>query len=137
MKYNAEKILKKCYGHINKEKMYFTGANGTQKNDLMEAYKYIFHQTDDWTGALNYYRNFMFYRIKSGEILDCPTLVITGNDDKFYKLDSVVRSTDYCENFSIKVIENAGHWPHQDAAEEFNTSVLKFLLGKFLLILLN
>lgn len=134
MKYNAERTLKKCYPHILKEKMYMTGTNGSVINNLMEAYKYIFSQTDDWRGPLNYYRNFVFFRVKEGETLQCPVLIITGNDDRIYKLESVVKSSDFCENFIIKIIEQSGHAPHQEMSTEFNSTLLKFLIGKRMLM---
>ncbi|XP_055603507.1 epoxide hydrolase 4-like [Uranotaenia lowii] len=133
MKGNAERTLKKCFPHIMKEKMYMTGTNGSVINNLMEAYKYIFSQTDDWRGALNYYRNLVFFRVKEGETLQCPCLIITGNDDRFFKLESVVKSSDYCENFVIKIIEHSGHAPHQEMSTEFNSTLLKFLIGKRML----
>ena len=43
----------------------------------------------------------------------------------------MVKSTEYCDNFSVKIIENAGHWPHQEMADEFNSVILKFLVGEF------
>lgn len=58
-------------------------------------------------------------------------LIVLGNEDTFCRLDSVVKSTEYCDNFLVKIIENAGHWPHQEMAEEFNRVVLKFLVGKY------
>lgn len=133
MQHNAERTLKKCYPHILKEKMYMSGTNGSVINDIMEAYKYTFSQTDDWRGPLNYYRNFMFFRIKEGETLECPCLIITGNNDRIYKLESVVKSSDYCENSVIKIIEQSGHAPHQEMSTEFNSTLLKFLIGKRML----
>uniref|UniRef100_A0A182SBI5 AB hydrolase-1 domain-containing protein n=1 Tax=Anopheles maculatus TaxID=74869 RepID=A0A182SBI5_9DIPT len=112
------------------EKLYLSGTNGTLTNNLMEAYLYSFCQTDDWRGPLNYYRNFLFYRVREGEIIQCPCLIITGNDDRFYKLETVVKSSEFCENFIIKIIEQCGRAPHQEMATEFNGTVLKFLIGK-------
>lgn len=37
----------------------------TQENELLLTYKYIFKNSVDWTGPLNYFRNFLFYRVKS------------------------------------------------------------------------
>lgn len=42
----------------------------------------------------------------------------------------MVKSTEYCDNYVVKIIENAGHWPHQEMPGEFNRVVLKFLVGK-------
>lgn len=130
MQRNAERTLKKCHPNIVKEKMYIGGKNGSAINNLMEAYKYTFSQMDDWRGPLHYYRNFMFFRIREGEILQFPCMIITGNQDRIHNLDTVVKSGDYCQNASIKIIENAGHAPHQEASTQFNTLLLGFLLGK-------
>lgn len=56
---------------------------------------------------------------------------LTGSEDNCCRLDSVVRSTEYCDNYIVKIIENAGHWPHQEMPIEFNRAVLKFLVGEF------
>uniref|UniRef100_A0A182TPG3 AB hydrolase-1 domain-containing protein n=1 Tax=Anopheles melas TaxID=34690 RepID=A0A182TPG3_9DIPT len=130
LKHTADKLLRRCHSHVTKEKLYLSGTNGTLTNNLMEAYLYSFCQTDDWRGPLNYYRNFLFYRVRDGEILQCPCLIITGNDDRFYKLESVVKSSEFCENFIIKIIEQCGRAPHQEMAAEFNSTLLKFLIGK-------
>lgn len=129
MQRNAERTLKKCYPHILKEKMYMSGTNGSVINDVMEAYKYTFSQIDDWRGPLNYYRNFMFFRIKKGERLQCPCLIITCADDRIYKVGSVMKSSEYCKYYEIKIIEQCGHAPHQEMSAEFNSTLLHFLVG--------
>lgn len=58
-------------------------------------------------------------------------IVPLGNEDTFCRLDAVVKSTEYCDNYLVKIIENAGHWPHQEKASEFNRVILKFLVGAF------
>lgn len=55
-----------------------------------------------------------------------------GSEDNFCRLDAVVRSTEYCDNYIVKIIENAGHWPHQEMPTEFNRVILKFLVGSYL-----
>lgn len=134
MQHNAERTLKKCYPHIQKDRAFISGTNGSVVNNLMEGYKYTFSRTEDWRGPLNYYRNFMFFRIKDGETLQCPCLIITGNKDRTYKLESVVKSSDYCDNFVIKIIEHSDHAPHQEMSTEFNSILLTFLIGKRLLL---
>lgn len=59
-------------------------------------------------------------------------LKFLGSEDNFCRLDSVVRSTEYCDNYIVKIIENAGHWPHQEMPVEFNRVILKFLVGKMI-----
>lgn len=136
------------------------GLNDTpieQIANKLDAYKYVFSRKSDWTGPLNYFRNFPFYRTKAGETVRCPCLIVigewklssaiwrwnkiiwtflltigsfVGSEDNFCRLDSVVKSTEYCDNYVVKIIENAGHWPHQEMPGEFNRVILKFLIGK-------
>lgn len=40
-----------------------------KRENLLETYEYIFGRSSDWSGALNYFRNFMFYRIHSSRSL--------------------------------------------------------------------
>lgn len=56
--------------------------------------------------------------------------LFSGSEDKFCRLDSIVRSTEYCENYVVKIIENAAHWPHQEMPLEMNRVILKFLVGE-------
>lgn len=98
--------------------------------NVIDTYKYVFNRRSDWTGPLNYYRNFPFYRIKEGSAVRCPVLIVTGNADNFCRLEAMVRSTEYCDNFDVKIIEGAGHWPHQQVPEEFNKVILNFLVGR-------
>lgn len=96
---------------------------------LSHAYKYLFNRTVDWTGPLNYYRNFPFYKIRESETIRCPTLIVTGNDDTLCKLDSIVKSAEYCDKFILKIIDNTKHWPHQESPDQFNKALMKFLVG--------
>ncbi|KAG4065022.1 hypothetical protein HA402_004145 [Bradysia odoriphaga] len=122
-------FLEKCLPHV-----YSVGRTKKHSKDMVDrcltnAYKYVFNRTVDWTGPLNYYRNFPFYKIREGETLRCPTLIITGSDDVFCKLDSIVRSAEYCDKFTLKIIDGCKHWPHQEMPEQFNKVLMKFLVG--------
>jgi epoxide hydrolase 4 len=44
-------------------------VEGFKRSNLIETYEYIFHQSGDWTGALNYYRNLLFYRVNPSSML--------------------------------------------------------------------
>lgn len=113
------KIISDCHKHLQ--------SNGS-KNIYLEAYKYAFSRKEDWTGPMNYYRNLPFFRINEEcNQISVPMTLITGNKDQYVNLESVVRSTDFCEKFQVKIIENAGHFPHQENAEAFNEIILKYL----------
>lgn len=59
--------------------------NGKKINDIvMDAYRYVFSRKNDWTGPLNYYRNLPFYRIREGELILCPCLIVIGKKFRFY-----------------------------------------------------
>lgn len=99
----------------------------------LEAYKYSFSRKDDWTGPINYYRNLPFSRISEDcEQIKVSSLLITGNKDRFIKLESVVQSTEFVEKFFVKIIDGAGHFPHQENPDMFNRNILKFLRVKSL-----
>ena len=44
---------------------------------------------------------------------------------------SLISSTEYCDSFVVKIIEGAGHYPHQEMSDEFNQIILKFLVGEW------
>lgn len=93
---------------------------------------YIF--LEDWTGAINYFRTFPYWRLNIYESYQVSTLLIAGNKDKSVLIESIIQSTDFIEKFSLKVINNASHFPHQEQPEEVNKILLNFLTGKFVSI---
>lgn len=62
-------------GSFNRDSMKGSLQNSS---NIFDAYKYAFSRKSDWTGPLNYYRNFPFYRIKDSLMIRCPCLIITG-----------------------------------------------------------
>lgn len=87
--------------------------------------------TEDWTGAINYYRNLPFIRLNT-EICDqisTRTLLIVGNMDPILTIENIVHSTEYVDKFYIKVISGAQHFPHQQKPDIVNEAILKFLRG--------
>lgn len=94
---------------------------------------------EDWTGPINYYRNLPFCRInfsKNNEGEDnkeqVPCMLLVGNQDSSVNLESVIKSTDYLEKFVLKVVEGAGHFPHQEHPEVVNKHLLSFLIGEYI-----
>lgn len=116
------KIINDCYKHMQGTK---------DANSIIEAYKYSFSQPEDWTGPINYYRNLPFTRIETNNNqIIVPTLLITGNEDPFVRLEGIVKSTDFCQKFVMKIVEGAGHFPHQENPDLFNTLILNYLLTR-------
>ncbi|KAG5672065.1 hypothetical protein PVAND_002224 [Polypedilum vanderplanki] len=128
-----EREFNKDQSIIYQSHKHLLNNNGTQKksqinDDLMQTYEYIFSRTEDWNGALNYYRNFMFYRVKSNYSIRCPTMLIFGTENSNFRLDTAIKSSEFCENPQIKVIDGADYWAHQTHPIELNEILLKFLL---------
>lgn len=44
----------------------------------LDAYKYVFSRKSDWSGPLNYYRNLPFYKVRPGQMVRCPCLIVIG-----------------------------------------------------------
>ncbi|XP_054000833.1 epoxide hydrolase 4-like isoform X1 [Hylaeus anthracinus] len=102
----------------------------TGKN-YVEAYKYAFSRKEDWTGAINYYRNLPFVRLntESSEQINTKTLFIIGNMDPLVTIENIVQSSEYVEKFSVKVVTGAQHFPHQQKPDTVNKAILKFCMG--------
>ncbi|CAD6201344.1 GSCOCG00000147001-RA-CDS [Cotesia congregata] len=115
-------IINDTYKHLQ--------INKKNEKNYVEAYKYAFSRREDWTGPINYYRNLPFIRVKSTEPLVNQTLLIVGNSDPFFSLESIVHSSEYTSKSNIKVIKGAQHFPHQEKPDMVNQVILNFLIGK-------
>ncbi|GJQ68848.1 hypothetical protein Trydic_g6048 [Trypoxylus dichotomus] len=117
------KIIKDYHSYLNEKDV--------QDKQILEAYKYMFSRKEDWSGPLNYFRILPFHRMEGSDIeCEVPTLLVTGNKDHYINLESIVKSTDYCKKFFVKIIENTGHYPHEEDPENFNKVLIKFLKVK-------
>ena len=66
----------------------------------------------------------------NGQQIKTRTLLIVGNADPSVSLENIVQSTEFIETFNVKVVQGAGHFPHQEKPEIVNESIIKFLIGK-------
>lgn len=65
--HKSVKFVEKFYEHLKNNASFMEMENGETagSKELIQTYKYIFNRPLDWTGPLNYFRNFMFYRVKA------------------------------------------------------------------------
>jgi len=63
--------------------------------------------------------------------VDVPCLLLTGNKDQFVNLESMVKSAEYVQKFSLKIVDGAGHFPHQELSDIVNKMLLSFLVGEY------
>ncbi|XP_026807036.1 epoxide hydrolase 4-like [Rhopalosiphum maidis] len=130
---NDLNIINQCYQHLSKTK---------QSDDLsyIDAYKYTFSRTEDWTGAINYFRNLPFYRIeprnsndslnKEEDMLQVPCLLITGSKDVSVQMESFIKSTEFLKTSTVRIIDNASHFPHQEQPKAVNDLLTWYLVQK-------
>lgn len=99
----------------------------------------------DWTGAINYFRNLPFYRIeprsnndslnKEEDMLQVPCLLIIGSNDVSVHIASFVKSTEFLKTSTVRIIDNASHFPHQEQPEVVN-ELLTSYLGEYIKIII-
>ncbi|XP_065342678.1 epoxide hydrolase 4-like isoform X2 [Cloeon dipterum] len=94
-----------------------------------ETYKFVFSRKMDWTGALNYYRTLWKARINPELVgkLDVPLLLIVGDREQSFSLETAIRSTELEPKLVVRVVNGAGHAPHQEAVPQVNKLLLTFL----------
>ncbi|XP_047104265.1 epoxide hydrolase 4-like isoform X1 [Schistocerca piceifrons] len=116
---NGLSIINQRYPHLQKK---------SDADDYLVANKYAFSRKEDWTGAINYFRNLPFQRISPVcEPVKAPCMFITGNRDPCLTLESIVTSTEFTEKFLVKIVNEAGHYPHQEKPEVVNKMIISFL----------
>lgn len=80
---NDSNFIESALSHLNKDPipksiLYASNDNICCIPNKMDAYKYVFSRKSDWSGPLNYYRNLPFYKVKAGEMVRCPCLIVIG-----------------------------------------------------------
>ncbi|XP_025192500.1 epoxide hydrolase 4-like [Melanaphis sacchari] len=127
------KIINKCYQHLSK-------TNQSDELSYIDAYKYTFSRTEDWTGAINYFRNLPFYRIeprntckndflnKEEDMLQVPCLIITGSKDVSVRIESFIKSTEFLKTSNVRIIDNSSHFPHQEQPKVVNDLLISYLV---------
>ncbi|XP_014482712.1 PREDICTED: epoxide hydrolase 4-like [Dinoponera quadriceps] len=121
--------LKEDLSIINDTFQHLQISRNEPEKNYVEAYKYTFSRKEDWTGPINYYRNFPFTRLNIEEQIDSKTLLIVGNMDPSITIETIIESSAYVETSSVKVIPNAQHFPHQEKPDAVNNAIIKFLTG--------
>ncbi|XP_394354.4 epoxide hydrolase 4 isoform X1 [Apis mellifera] len=123
--------LKEDLSIINDAFQHLQLNNTNTEKDYVEAYKYAFSRKEDWTGAINYYRNLPFIKLNtdSCDQISTQTLLIIGNIDPIVTIENIVQSSEYIEKCNVKVISGAQHFPHQQKPDIVNEAILKFFMG--------
>jgi pimeloyl-ACP methyl ester carboxylesterase len=94
----------------------------------IEAYKNAAAKRGALTAMLNYYRNALSnFRQQDWSLLQVPTLMIWGEEDKALGKELTYGTEAYVRDFQIHYIPNCSHWVQQEQPELVNRYIREFL----------
>ncbi|OXA59614.1 Epoxide hydrolase 4 [Folsomia candida] len=113
----------------------FTRMLNSKRGNLteqdVEAFKYTFSRIEDWVGPMNYVRTLLKRKFlgknRSLKKTSVPTLFIVGNADPYCSLEMICKSSEYVENFTLKIVEGGGHFLPQEMPNYINSLILDFM----------
>lgn len=116
------RLLEQAFRSMAIDQSTFTAAD-------IEAYKNAFAKRGALTAALNYYRNLLQQGFLNREwgVLEVPTLMIWGEDDKALSKELSYGTEQYVQNFRIRYIPQCSHWVQQERPALVNQSIREFL----------
>lgn len=100
----------------------------------IQAYKDAAAKPGALTATINYYRNIArgFLDRPHREILEVPTLMVWGENDRALGKELTYGTADYVRDFQIQYIPNCSHWVHQEQPQLVNRYMRDFLASKFI-----
>ena len=94
----------------------------------IEAYKNAAAKRGALTAMLNYYRNALSnFRQQDWSLLQVPTLMIWGEEDKALGKELSYGTEAYVRDFQIHYIPNCSHWVQEEQPELVNRYIREFL----------
>jgi epoxide hydrolase 4 len=95
----------------------------------LNFYKDAFAKRGVLTSAINYYRNFFQSELlnRQWSILEVPTLMIWGEQDKALGKELSYGTEQYVKDFRIRYIPESSHWVQQQYPELVNQHIREFL----------
>lgn len=98
----------------------------------IQAYKNAAAKPGALTATINYYRNIArgFVDRPYREILEVPTLMIWGENDRALGKELTYGTADYVRDFQIHYVPNCSHWVHQEQPQLVNRYIRDFLVSK-------
>lgn len=98
----------------------------------IQAYKDAAAKPGALTATINYYRNIArgFVDRSNWDVLEVPTLMIWGENDRALGKELTYDTADYVRDFQIQYIPNCSHWVHQEQPQLVNRYMKDFLASK-------
>ena len=105
-----------------------TSNEGTFTDKDIEEFKKAWSQKRAIPCMLNWYRA-AFRRLppKVDRYVDCPLLIVWGENDQFLKKEMGEESLKYCKNGEIKYISETTHWVLHEKPKIVNPIIIDFL----------
>jgi pimeloyl-ACP methyl ester carboxylesterase len=101
---------------------------GTFKDGDLERYTEAWSHLGSLTAMLNYYRALRKRKMPDHpERIQCPTLVLWGQNDSFLERHVAQTSVDLCDNGQLYIIDNTTHWLHLEEHAMVNAKLIDFL----------
>lgn len=60
-------------------------------------------------------------------MLQIPCLLITGSKDESVQMESFIKSTEFLKTSTLRIIDEATHFPHQEKPQIVNDLLTAFL----------
>ncbi|KAK9875584.1 hypothetical protein WA026_009387 [Henosepilachna vigintioctopunctata] len=73
------------------------------------------------------YKNLENFPLKKGKVYGGPTMFVAGEESGAVKKQDIQKIKTFFPNSEFKFVKGAGHWVHNDKAEEFLNITLEFL----------
>jgi pimeloyl-ACP methyl ester carboxylesterase len=93
--------------------------------DLLETMRRNVIAPGAATAMLNYYgANMLRYgKASSAPLIDCPTLLIWGEDDIYLNPRLATGNEEFVSNLTVKRLPGVSHWVQQDAPDDVNDTI--------------
>ncbi len=103
---------------------------GTFSAEELDLYRHAWAQPGALTAMLNWYRALFQTtpHAATTNLVQMPTLIIWGKQDKFMQAKMAQQSIEYCVNGRLIYLDNATHWIMHEEADKVNNYLLDFLL---------
>jgi len=126
LSYNDYEQIEACF-----TKEPWGAKKGAFTEEDIEAYKFNAASEGTLTCAVNYYRaNIGRKRGSTKDKLKMPVCVIFGTNDGALDTEMAIMSEDYCEDFTLNLVEGISHWVQQEAPDECTKHMKNFLANK-------
>ena len=119
-----------CSHHykIFTDKIKGSAFNNPYPNQELEELRQSWIKNKSMESMLNWYRALSKFRDERlTQKITVPVTLIWGKKDPFVRFEMAQDCLEYCENGTLILLENTGHWVHHENKNELHREMLKVL----------